>query len=540
MFKEIVEINKFDEVFLEITCKSEELLKIISSHFSLFEKGYLFAPLFKLGVWDGKKHLFKKITSNKYRFYNGNIGKILNILKKEKIAFKNNILENQPFLNENVFQKFFENSTFSAKGKILQNVNCSETNPRYFQIEALKEVILNKKIILDASPGTGKTYIMYYITKYLLEVENLNNILIIVPSKLLLEQTWDGFLEYSEFDKTFDTKTLVHKINTKNGKITEKRVTLSTYQSLNRIKEEEYFEKFECVMLDEAHEINNNSLIKINESCVNASYRIALSGSLNDIGKDEIMTDILLGMFGNKRIVLKKTHEAIKEGFLNPFEIIIYNITYDDEDKNKFGKSVWSISQRYPRKEDKYGKIYEFEIDYLIKHKKRNNLLAKMACKLSDRGNTLFLFTLVEKDLNVFYEHIKNIFKEKYPERNIYIVTSEAKKFNKKESEKIRELVENDSNCLILSTYSSFSTGISIDNINNLVLASPKKSSRKVIQSIGRTLRISPNGLKSLVIDIKDILSKGRFNNYSMKHSDIRVDLYKEELYNYSFKDISF
>lgn len=78
-----------------------------------------------------------------------------------------------------------------------------------------------------------------------------------------------------------------------------------------------------------------------------------------------------------------------------------------------------------------------------------------------------------------------------------------------------------------------FSTGINIKNLHNIIFASPSKSQIKVLQSIGRGLRISENGATTVLYDIADDLSVGRFKNFALKHCAERLKIYEKEQFKY-------
>jgi superfamily II DNA or RNA helicase len=98
----------------------------------------------------------------------------------------------------------------------------------------------------------------------------------------------------------------------------------------------------------------------------------------------------------------------------------------------------------------------------------------------------------------------------------------------------IRALVEESSNALIVASYGTFSTGINIKNLSNVVFGSPSKSKIRVLQSIGRGLRLSTSKDSCKLYDIVDDIEYGKWTNFTLKHYADRVKLYNEEQFAYS------
>ena len=98
--------------------------------------------------------------------------------------------------------------------------------------------------------------------------------------------------------------------------------------------------------------------------------------------------------------------------------------------------------------------------------------------------------------------------------------------------------MEIQNNSTTIASYGTFSTGINIRNINNIVLASPSKSKIRVLQSIGRGLRTSSSKDSILVFDIADDISyKGRYN-FTLNHFFERLNIYNEEQFNYEISKV--
>ena len=100
--------------------------------------------------------------------------------------------------------------------------------------------------------------------------------------------------------------------------------------------------------------------------------------------------------------------------------------------------------------------------------------------------------------------------------------------------EKARQIAETTHDSIIVASYGTFSTGINIRNLHNVVFASPSKSKVRNLQSIGRVLRKGDHKTKAVLYDIADDIGK----NYTLNHLIERVKLYNEENFNYEFIDV--
>ena len=136
----------------------------------------------------------------------------------------------------------------------------------------------------------------------------------------------------------------------------------------------------------------------------------------------------------------------------------------------------------------------------------------------------MVLFQLVDKHGVLLYNEIKKL------DKKVFFVyggtTTETR-------EKIRKIVEKETDCLNVASYGTFSTGINIRNINNIVFASPSKSRVRVLQSLGRGLRQTKDKTMVRLFDVSDNISYKSRQNFTYRHFTERLNIYKEENFNY-------
>jgi len=190
------------------------------------------------------------------------------------------------------------------------------------------------------------------------------------------------------------------------------------------------------------------------------------------------------------------------------------------------------IVLKYPDEDRQIVKEFDYgsELEYIVTKVERNIFLSNLVGHCT--GNTLCLFQFVEKHGKPLY----SIIEEKYKDRKVFFVYGGV---NTDTREQIREIVENETNSIIVASYGTFSTGINISNINNIVFASPSKSKIRVLQSLGRGLR-QQGGDKTLrLYDISDDLSLDSKLNFTLRHFKERLNIYDDQKFDYEIKRIN-
>jgi superfamily II DNA or RNA helicase len=263
--------------------------------------------------------------------------------------------------------------------------------------------------------------------------------------------------------------------------------------------ERSFFEDYGCIIGDEAHLFKSKSLIQIMTKLHHAKYRFGFTGTLDGTQTHKW---VLEGLFGPSYKVTK-TEELMRQGHLSQLDIQCLVLKHQ-------GKNF---------------ETYEDEIQYLISHDQRNNFIKNLALDL--KGNTLVLFQRVESHGAILYEKINNY---KRDDHKVFFVHGGV---DTEERELIREITEKEDHAIIVASYGTFSTGINIKNLHNVIFASPSKSRIRNLQSIGRVLRKGSNKTKAILYDIGDDIRKGSRNNYTLNHLIERIKIYNEEKFNY-------
>lgn len=195
----------------------------------------------------------------------------------------------------------------------------------------------------------------------------------------------------------------------------------------------------------------------------------------------------------------------MERGQVEDMKIEIVQMDYNEEDRKKTK-----------------GFDYNKEIEFILTHERRNEILAKMAKTL--KGNTLLVFQRIEHG-----KRLMELIGEPEGKQVLYV----AGETDKDSREAARQIAERD-DVIIVASLGVFSTGINIKNLHNLIFAHPTKSKIKVLQSIGRILRKSDSGQQAVVFDIVDDLKHGSRDNFALRHASERFKQYTNE--NFTFK----
>lgn len=175
------------------------------------------------------------------------------------------------------------------------------------------------------------------------------------------------------------------------------------------------------------------------------------------------------------------------------------------------------------------GLTYQQEIEWIVLNEKRNKFIVNLSNAL--KGNTLVLFNYVEKH----GKPLHNAMKEKCKDKNVFYVSGET---GVDDREKIREIAEKTDDAIIVASYGTFSTGINIKNLHNVVFASPSKSKIRNLQSIGRGLRKGDKKQTAVLYDIVDNLKYKSYTNFAMRHFYERINIYNEESFDFKINEI--
>jgi len=482
-----IKIISHDSIHFKIDTDPGTMMEICD-HFSFDAPGAKFHPLYRSRMWDGKIRLVSAFTKELYVGLKG----YLEHFAKER----------DYIIDTSEYTKVADPVTLEDVTAFIESLNVSlpeDGKARDYQIDAVYKAISDGRRLLLSPTGSGKSLIIYCVIRWHLQFNR--RVLVLVPTTSLVEQMYSDFQSYSQ-KNNWKTSENCHRIYGGHEKSNDYNVVISTWQSLYKLPKS-FFANFQTVVGDEAHNFKAKSLTGILNKMPTAPYRIGTTGTLDGT----------------------QTHKLVLEGLFGP----VYKVTTTRsliENKALADLKIFNIILEYPdevRKAMK-GKTYPEEMDFLCGYENRNKFIRNLA--ITQKGNTLVLFQYVEKHGKILHDMIK----AKTDNRKIFFVYGGT---DTEQRENIRRITEKESDAIIVASYGTFSTGINIKNLHNIIFASPSKSRIRNLQSIGRGLRTSATKDKCNLYDIGDDLTWKNKKNFTLLHMVERIKIYNDEQFDY-------
>ena len=483
-----LKVTKKNEVHLHIE-SDPSIAQELNDFFTFDVPGARFMPLYKARMWDGKARLFNMWTKELY------VG-LLPYLREfaERSDYKVDLdIERigDPVSLEDVTE-FANSLNLHSQGNPIQT--------RDYQLDAVKYAIRIGRTLLLSPTASGKSLIIYLLMRYHQQFGRKQ--LIIVPTTSLVEQMYKDFQDYAS-ETDWKASYNCARIYSGFEKSNEYPITISTWQSIYKLPKK-FFDEFDVIYGDEAHLFKAKSLTSIFDKCVNTKFRIGTTGTLDGTKTHKL---VLEGLFGKVKKVIS-TKELMDQGSVADLNITCLALEYSEEER----KAVTKLT-------------YQEEMDWLVSHQKRNNIIKNLAT--TQKGNTLVLFQFVEKHGAILYDMIRE---KAAANREVFFVHGGT---DTGDRESVRQITETKNDAIIIASYGTFSTGINIRNLHNVIFASPSKSRIRNLQSIGRGLRKGNDKTACNLFDIGDDLSWKSRKNYTLTHMVERIKIYNEEGFKY-------
>jgi len=489
-------IEPIDSVFIKVDCE-RSFAKELSDHFTFQVPGHKFMPAYRNKMWDGQIKLY---NIYKQQIYAGLSEYVEQFAKDRSYSFTNNIPNREDSISIDGVIDYIKTLNPHAYGKSLVAHD--------HQIDAIHHALNHKRCLLLSPTGSGKSLIIYVICRYLLSIlPKDRKILIIVPTISLVSQMYSDFFEYAS-KTNWKTRDFVHKIFGGEEKNSDKRIIVSTWQSIYKMPQK-YFDQFGTVMGDECHLFKSKSLTTIMTKLTDCDYRIGTTGTLDGSFTHKLVIE---GLFGRVKHVTT-TKKLMEKDILSGLEIDCLVLNHPN-----------SVRQELKRA------TYQEELDWLVANPARNQFISNLAMNL--KGNTLVLFQYVEKHGKILHQLMNTMNANKT--KDIFFIYGGT---DVEMRESVRKLCEKQDNAIIIASYGTFSTGVSIKRLHNIVFSSPSKSRIRVLQSIGRQLRKSEFKDKARLFDIADDLQWKSYQNHTLRHFIERLKIYESE--NFSHRKIN-
>lgn len=463
---------------------------------------WYFHPLVKKKIWDGSINFIDK-RGPFWKIPVGLWSEVLEIGKEYKYEFHIEGIE-RLFLTDLKLEDF--------KAWADEFFADSDIEPRDYQIEAAWKIVKFRYSVSEIATSSGKTLISFMIFAFLKSQGYIRKFLMIVPSTNLVIQGTEDFEDYG-IDK------IGSKIQQIGGGSKMREgcdVVIGTFQSLVK-KDKEYFEEFDAVFIDEAHHTNSTSIKKIMSNCMHTGWRFGLTGTLTKRGSADHLT---IQQYLGPVLVEISPDFLFRNNYATPVAIKVVILDWlSPEYKDKLAE-IKSSSEKMEGND-----LYNLERKLVISNKARLNYIVDFINKTSK--NSLVLFQSVKDE---YGRNIWNGIRETNATKEAFYVDGDT---NEQLREEYKSRMETGENKVLIATYGTFSTGISINNLHNIFLVESYKSEVLIKQSLGRGMRKMEGKEKVNIIDFVDDFSTAGYKNYLMKHSEARIAIYKNENFDY-------
>lgn len=489
---ETIRLEKVDEVFFKII-SDRGILREIQEHFTFEIEGAKFHPKVRNKVWDGKIRL---VNLTEQTLYIGLLEELQRFCDARDYELEfNNVDFSDTEMSLAEAGEFMNVLVERAKNKI------PDFELRDYQVEAFAHCVRKNRSLMLSPTSSGKSFIIHSICEYY----SLPT-LIVVDSVAAVHQMAQDLEEYGVHADD------IHKIYGSQEKDVDTRIVISTWQSLMRTNTST-IQRFDVIIGDEAHHFAAKTFIELMEKTVSASYKFGFTGTIKG---SKCNTMVLEGLFGRVRDLVK-TRKLMDEGYVAEIDLKCIILHHTDKDRKELPK-----------------KDINKEIDFLIDCEARTRFIRNLAGSL--KGNTLVFFQRIRHG-----ELLAETIQKKFPNKKVILIHGGVDGEIRND---IRAVIEKEDDIVAVVSYGTFQTAISIKNIFNMIMAAPTKSKIRILQSIGRGLRMGGKNdkIKIELFDIADDLSTKSWKNFTLKHFAERIITYSEEkfrpkIYNVKLKD---
>lgn len=453
-------------------------LSLLREHFSIAN------PAFRSNKRFIASRLYAITPSGKFEI--GLLKNIITFLDKEHIEYQ----------IESSIKKLFD---IGFENPIIEKLNISYRD--YQEVSITKCLNQGRGVVIIPTAG-GKTLVMAGLIKSLREnLKDYNALcLVLVPSLQLVEQTSKDFTSYGlenvtkwSGDNLPDLKASIIVAGT--------QILLSEKTDLSILND------VKILIVDETHGLRRGNEINKIFNLIQTNYRFGFTGTMPTSLIDQWN---IIGKTGPV-VFEQKTQNLKQQNYVSNFKITILKIKHDQLPK-------FTVNNLTP------ASAYNQEIEFLINHSRRNEIISKLASRLDQ--NTIIMVDRIDHGISL-EEKLKQLCKE--TKKDVYFIRGST---DIEEREQIRKLMESKNNIVVVAISKIFSTGINIPNLHNIIFASAGKAKIKIMQSIGRALRLHPTKTLAHIFDVADNTKYGKI------HIEERMKLYNTEKYNFEIKNI--
>lgn len=483
-----VHLRYINDVHVKVVAEPSIMMEL-SDHFTYFADNYKFHPKYRARMWDGKIRLINGLSGVVYAGLAQRIKKFCDA-RDYTFSFDDELL--------------YDNVSEHELKQFIESLNIPERYAsRDYQFKSILKCIRSNRRTLLSPTSSGKSLMIYIISQWYAQKYKVKG-LIVVPTIGLVTQMESDFRDYGY---TGDIHSSIGGLSTDNDIPAD--MVITTWQSLNNGKSKKpknWYRQFGLVFGDEAHGCKATSLIQILSSLEACKYRFGTTGTLDGQPLNEATIE---GLFGPKFKSIS-TKELMDQGYVTKLKIKCIVLKYPE-----------NIAQQVK------GKSYQEEVDFLVNCEARNKFLKNLT--LSLQGNKLLFFRIID------HGRILNQLISADSDHNVFYIDGSV---SGDQRESIRKAIEDEHNATLIASLGTTSTGVSINKLHHMIAASPSKSKIKVLQSIGRMLRLHDSKEEAILYDIVDDLSYKSHQNFTLKHFAERAKIYDSEKFDYEIYNV--
>jgi len=394
----------------------------------------------------------------------------------------------------------------------------SEMTPMDYQVESAFNLVRYRNSCAEISTSGGKTLMAYILFRFFIYYLGFKHILYVTPKTELTTQSYNKFRLYDKengLDSDWTGALIFAKAKKK--EVYDDNIVFGNYQSLHR-KDSSFFEKYDVVIIDEAHHGAADSIQKILNACVNAKYKIGMTGTFPSEGSFENF--VLQSYIGPVVYRLTSFDLINKHNFATPVFITAINMKY-------LGTTdLMNVQLALKKKEkddvDEGGRILRAEQKLVWDSEVRLNYICGIVG--GAKKNSLVIYGDIQNGYGKkIYERLKNT-----TTKDVFYIDG---KTDSKTRDRYKQAMEDDGtgNTVIVSSMGCFTEGIDIANLWNIFLVETTKSENTLAQLLGRGMRRFPGKDKTMLIDFVDDFrsgAKGSIDNYLYSHGKKRQSIY--------------
>lgn len=503
-------------------------------------EGYMFQQRYKKKIWDGYDKFLKpyhkhvdETTGKKTEKFHFGIGLWQEAIKAlEENGCQYEIDNIDELIDRNIDQVKLNNFVELLLDGVVAG-DGSPMAPRDYQFEAAYRALKYKYCTQELATSAGKTIIFYIYICYLKAKKHINKngkkALIVVPQVGLLNQTYDAFVqEYNNDLIALNIMRLGSKFKYDEKKFKECDVLISTYQSLANVEIKDFYQNFNVICIDEAHTSKSPSIQAILKSSTKAQYRFGLSGTIS-IKSEFSNLYRVLELLGPLRMIVTSAFlqeqgysPNIRVKMLQLIHPYSQEIKFFDDLRAEYKNSGLPTGYTDPKA---FGKaMFELEKQYLYSSERRLEVIANLVNKL--QGNTLILFNNVKDGYGVRIQ--ESLLKTR---ENVFYVDGGVNVDNRADYQRCMEANEG---VVIVASYGTFSTGLNIKRLHNIIFAESSKSEITIRQSIGRGMRKFFEKNLVFIYDLCDQFEDAAVQSYMASHAEERERIYKTNAFVYT------